>query len=280
MVSNVLRALLRNFDFSDNFFSSYESSRIAVRSALRKGIAQTATCFVDCSNAKAESAAVTMLCYKEIKTALNELTKQCHSLWEENKDMQGRFVNDLAELHRMQLAINEVEREKRFFGLLFFKKNLVVISGRKFDLCRVDELSRVRQKMREMQAAASQLYSSLMEKRNCIVQKLNDGVHNVAVLQNHLISDRLYAWKDRQKLLQTGVPFDKRERLLDSIQKEYVVRKLLVWKIPIRTRCLCLQSAIHTSAYDLFYYIRTVFCSCMMHLSLKGSRPWLSKIGS
>lgn len=54
-----------------------------------------------------------MLCYGEIKTALLDLTKECHTLWEENKDMQGRFVNDLAELHRMQLAVSQLERDRR-----------------------------------------------------------------------------------------------------------------------------------------------------------------------
>lgn len=54
-----------------------------------------------------------MLCYGEIKTALLDLTKECHTLWEDNKDMQGRFVNDLTELHRMQLAVGHLERDHR-----------------------------------------------------------------------------------------------------------------------------------------------------------------------
>lgn len=54
-----------------------------------------------------------MLCYGEIKTALLDLTKECHKLWEENKNMQGRFVNDLAELQRMQLAVSQLERDHR-----------------------------------------------------------------------------------------------------------------------------------------------------------------------
>lgn len=52
------------------------------------------------------------------------------------------------------------------------------------------------------------------------MQKLNDGVHNVALLQNQLISDYLYDWKNRQKLQQVGVPFDERDRMIDEIQTE------------------------------------------------------------
>lgn len=51
-----------------------------------------------------------MLCFGDIKAALLEVTRECDTLWEENKDMQGRLVNDLAELHRMQVALNHLEQ--------------------------------------------------------------------------------------------------------------------------------------------------------------------------
>lgn len=54
-----------------------------------------------------------MLGYADVKDALCELTKECGVLWEENKDMQGRFVNDLTELQRMQLAIHRLERDNK-----------------------------------------------------------------------------------------------------------------------------------------------------------------------
>lgn len=54
-----------------------------------------------------------MLRYGEIKTVLLDLTKECHTIWEENKDMQGRFVNDVTELHRMQLSVSQLERDHR-----------------------------------------------------------------------------------------------------------------------------------------------------------------------
>lgn len=74
-----------------------------------------------------------------------------------------------------------------------------------------------------MQRRASQLYNALIEKRCNLTQKLNDGVQNVALLQNQLISDRLYVWKNRQKLQQVGVPFEERDRLIDEIQVELVL---------------------------------------------------------
>jgi hypothetical protein len=49
-----------------------------------------------------------MIGYGDMKVGLAALTKETQTLWEENKDMQGRFVNDLAELQRFQLAINQL----------------------------------------------------------------------------------------------------------------------------------------------------------------------------
>lgn len=74
--------------------------------------------------------------------------------------------------------------------------------------------------MSDVQKRASQLYNALTEKRCNLTQKLNDGVHNVALLQNQLISDYLYDWKNRQKLQQVGVPFEERDHMIDEIQTE------------------------------------------------------------
>lgn len=71
-----------------------------------------------------------------------------------------------------------------------------------------------------MQKQASQLFNGLMEKRCNLTQKLNDGVHNVALLQNKLISEYLYDWKNRQQLEQVGVPFEERDHMIDEIQIE------------------------------------------------------------
>uniref|UniRef100_A0A915B8H5 Signal transducer and activator of transcription n=3 Tax=Parascaris univalens TaxID=6257 RepID=A0A915B8H5_PARUN len=149
-----------------------------------------------------------MLGYTDIRRALCELTKECHVLWEENKDMQGRFVNDLAELQRIQLAISQLEHDHRN-----------------------DKLSQARTSMCEMQRRASQLYENLTERRCSLAQKLNDGVHNVALLQNQLISDRLFEWKNRQKLSQVGVPFDNKDQLLDEIQTEFETLAEQNWQL-------------------------------------------------
>lgn len=50
-----------------------------------------------------------MLGYMNVKAGLCELANECKLLWEENKDMQGRFVNDLTELQRTQIAIHQLE---------------------------------------------------------------------------------------------------------------------------------------------------------------------------
>uniref|UniRef100_A0A0K0D254 STAT_alpha domain-containing protein n=1 Tax=Angiostrongylus cantonensis TaxID=6313 RepID=A0A0K0D254_ANGCA len=110
----------------------------------------------------------------------------------------GRFVNDLNEISRIQQAITQLERENR-----------------------QDQLHQPRHSMTEMQRRASQLYSMLTTKREEIVKKLNDGTNFVALLQNQLISDRLFDWKNRQKLAQVGVPFDNRDAMLDEIQMEF-----------------------------------------------------------
>ncbi|PIO71219.1 STAT protein, DNA binding domain protein [Teladorsagia circumcincta] len=135
---------------------------------------------------------------EELRTGLTNATKETHSLWEENKDLQGRFVNDLNEISRIQQAIAQLEREHR-----------------------QDQLQHARHSMTEMQRRASQLYSVLTTKREEIVKKLNDGTNFVALLQNQLISDRLFDWKNRQKLAQVGVPFDNRDVTLDEIQMEF-----------------------------------------------------------
>ncbi|VDL84042.1 unnamed protein product [Nippostrongylus brasiliensis] len=120
---------------------------------------------------------------EELRTGLSNATKETHSLWEENKDLQGRFVNDLNEISRIQQAIAQLEREHR-----------------------QDQLQQARQSMTEMQRRASQLYSVLTTKREEIVKKLNDGTNFVALLQ---------------KLAQVGVPFDSRDVTLDEIQMEF-----------------------------------------------------------
>lgn len=48
-----------------------------------------------------------------MKIILLALSKECQNLWDENKDMQGRFVNDLAELQRVQMAIVQLENEQQ-----------------------------------------------------------------------------------------------------------------------------------------------------------------------
>ncbi|KAI1708376.1 STAT protein, DNA binding domain-containing protein [Ditylenchus destructor] len=122
--------------------------------------------------------------------------------------MQGRFVNDLAELQRFQLAINQLEQEGRH-----------------------DQLSQARQSMCDMQRRASQLYEQLTDRRVNLVKRLNDGVQQIAMLQNHLISERLLDWKNRQKLSQIGVLFDNREILLDDIQMEFEMLAENNWQL-------------------------------------------------
>ena len=47
------------------------------------------------------------------RIALSLVSKDCQLLWEENKDMQGRFVNDLSELQNFQSVIQRLEHEQR-----------------------------------------------------------------------------------------------------------------------------------------------------------------------
>uniref|UniRef100_A0A7E4VN95 Signal transducer and activator of transcription n=1 Tax=Panagrellus redivivus TaxID=6233 RepID=A0A7E4VN95_PANRE len=146
--------------------------------------------------------------YNDSKTGLLELTKECQRLWEENKDTQARFVNDLAELQRFQMAIGQLESEGRH-----------------------DQLSHAQRSMVDMQRRASMLYEQLTDRRMCLVKKLNDGVHRIVNLQQHLINDRLFEWKNHQKLSQIGMPFENRDLVLDDIQVEFEMLAETNWQL-------------------------------------------------
>ncbi|CAD5219374.1 unnamed protein product [Bursaphelenchus okinawaensis] len=136
--------------------------------------------------------------YQEMKMSLHGLTKECQHIWEENKDMQGRFVNDLSELQRFQLAISQLEQSQR-----------------------VDQLRHAQNSMQEMQSRTSHLYEQLTERRNYLTKRLNEGIQQIAMLQSTLINERLLEWKNRQKLSQIGVPFENRDLQLDEIQMDF-----------------------------------------------------------
>ncbi|CAJ0936864.1 unnamed protein product, partial [Mesorhabditis belari] len=135
---------------------------------------------------------------EDIRAALSQAVKDAQNLWEENRDLQGRFVNDLGELQRIQMAIGQLESEQRS-----------------------DQLQQARQSMQEMQRRASQLYEMLIDRRAQLTTRLNNGLQFVAMLQNSLISERLFNWKNQQKLAQVGFPFENRDQCLDEIQKEF-----------------------------------------------------------
>ncbi|KAI6206957.1 hypothetical protein M3Y94_00974400 [Aphelenchoides besseyi] len=136
--------------------------------------------------------------YPDVKLSLQALTKECQHLWEENKDMQGRFINDLSELQRFQVAIGQLEQTQRH-----------------------DQMRHAQHSMQEMQQRASHLYEQLCERRMTLTHRLNDGIQQIAMLQGHLINERLLDWKNRQKLSQIGVPFDNRDAMLDDIQMDF-----------------------------------------------------------
>ncbi|CAN99759.1 Signal transducer and activator of transcription 1 [Caenorhabditis elegans] len=135
---------------------------------------------------------------QELQTALTDVSKTCHHLWEENKDLQGRFVNELGELQRLQMVIAQLEQQQR-----------------------LENVFTVKQQMTELQKRAATLYEHLTQKRNDIVIKLNDGTNFATMLQTQLIGEKLFSWKNAQKLAQIGMPFDNREQLLDEIQIEF-----------------------------------------------------------
>nr|CAD2131347.1 unnamed protein product [Meloidogyne enterolobii] len=134
------------------------------------------------------------------RMALSLVAKDCQLLWEENKDMQGRFVNDINELQNFKSMVDRLEHEQRH-----------------------DQLGQARQTLAGMQQRAHQLYEQLNEQRTNLVKRLNDGVHLIAVMQNNLISIRLMEWKNAQKLAQIGLGFEQREIQLDEIQSEFEV---------------------------------------------------------
>uniref|UniRef100_A0A915LWM1 STAT transcription factor all-alpha domain-containing protein n=1 Tax=Meloidogyne javanica TaxID=6303 RepID=A0A915LWM1_MELJA len=134
------------------------------------------------------------------RMALSLVAKDCQLLWEENKDMQGRFVNDINELQNFKSMADRLEHEQRH-----------------------DQLGQARQTLAGMQQRAHQLYEQLNEQRTNLVKRLNDGVHLIAVMQNNLISIRLMEWKNAQKLAQIGLGFEQREIQLDEIQSEFEV---------------------------------------------------------
>ncbi|CAI4231884.1 unnamed protein product [Auanema sp. JU1783] len=134
----------------------------------------------------------------EIRSGIAQATKETHQLWEENKDLQGRFVNDLGEIQRLQALVHQFQNERR-----------------------ADQLENARASLSEHQRRAAAIYDIMSQKRAEMVKKLNEGTGLAALFQNQLISERLFDWKNRQKLAQVGVPFENRESLLDEIQMDF-----------------------------------------------------------
>uniref|UniRef100_A0A183CHE2 Extracellular matrix protein FRAS1 n=1 Tax=Globodera pallida TaxID=36090 RepID=A0A183CHE2_GLOPA len=90
----------------------------------------------------------------------------------------------------------------------------------------------------EMQRRASHLYEQLTDRRANLVQRLNDGVQLIVLMQSQLISERLLDWKNSQKLSQIGVVFEQREQILDEIQSEFEVLAENNWTL---RACACWQ---------------------------------------
>ncbi|CEF71220.1 SH2 domain and p53-like transcription factor, DNA-binding domain and EF-hand domain pair and STAT transcription factor, DNA-binding, subdomain and STAT transcription factor, all-alpha domain and STAT transcription factor, DNA-binding domain and STAT transcription factor, coiled coil domain-containing protein [Strongyloides ratti] len=144
----------------------------------------------------------------DLRSQLLPITNDCQILWDENKDLQGRFVNDLAELQRYQYCIAQLTNE-----------------GRR------DQLETAQQAMMKAQKKASQLYQQLTDKRTALINKLNVGLQTVAQHQNRLISSRLYEWKNCQKLQQVGCSFENREQMLDEIQQDFELLADHSWQL-------------------------------------------------
>lgn len=68
-----------------------------------------------------------MLSFNEIKYNLSTLNKECQTLWEENKDLQARFANDLSEIQRIQMAIVQMENEQNLDQLNQAQQTMFVI---------------------------------------------------------------------------------------------------------------------------------------------------------
>ncbi|KAF1756022.1 hypothetical protein GCK72_012475 [Caenorhabditis remanei] len=153
---------------------------------------------------------------QELQAALTDTSKACHHLWEENKDLQGRFVNELGELQRLQVAIQQLEQNQR-----------------------AEQAFAAKQSMAEMQKRATTLYELLGQKRSEIVQKLHDGTNIATGLQTQLITDKLFNWKNAQKLAQIGVPFDERDSFLDEIQMEFEFLAEHNWQLNMFACWMC-----------------------------------------
>ncbi|CAJ0579541.1 unnamed protein product, partial [Mesorhabditis spiculigera] len=147
-------------------------------------------------------------CPEDLRTAISQAVKDAQQLWEENRDLQGRFVNDIGELQRIQMAIRQLENDPNN-----------------------SQLAQARQSLTDMQRRASQVYEMLANKRGELTNRLNNGMSCVAMLQNYLISERLFSWKNQQKLAQVGFPFENRDTCLDEIQKEFEFLAEQTWQL-------------------------------------------------
>ncbi|ULT93174.1 hypothetical protein L5515_010141 [Caenorhabditis briggsae] len=153
---------------------------------------------------------------QELQTALTDISKTCHHMWEDSKDLQGRFVNDLAELQRLQCTITNFERAQH-----------------------PEQAFQAKQAMTEMQKKATGVYEMLAQRRNEIISKLNDGANIASMMQGQLINDKLFTWKNAQKLAQIGMPFDDREQLLDEIQLEFEFLADNIWQLNMFACWMC-----------------------------------------
>ncbi|PAV62272.1 hypothetical protein WR25_05740 isoform B [Diploscapter pachys] len=115
--------------------------------------------------------------------------------------IRGSFINDLGELQRIQVTICQLENNPR---------------GEQ-----AQHLFQTSSSVAEMQRRSSEIYDMVIQKRAEVIKKMNEGTNIISVLQNTLINERLYNWKNQQKLAQVGVPFDNRDTVLDEIQLEF-----------------------------------------------------------
>ncbi|CAJ0937288.1 unnamed protein product, partial [Mesorhabditis belari] len=124
---------------------------------------------------------------EDIRAALSQAAKDGQNLWEENRDLQ-----------RIQMAIGQLESETKIRS----------VGNRLANRCK-------------NAASCLTTYEMLIDRRAQLTTRLNNGLQFVAMLQNSLISERLFNWKNQQKLAQVGFPFENRDQCLDEIQKEF-----------------------------------------------------------
>ncbi|CAJ0937556.1 unnamed protein product, partial [Mesorhabditis belari] len=142
------------------------------------------------------------------RSSLSQAVNNAQLLYEETRQKQAEFINYICELQRLQGIMTQIEAEQN-----------------------PEKLQKARQHIQGEQQKAAQVYESVIEKRSQSTSVLHNGMQIVLELQTELINNRLFSWKNQQRMNKIGFPHDDAEGKLDELQKEFQWLIEQIWQL-------------------------------------------------